>query len=72
MFKQAHEENCKQLELEKKKVEKESKIEKLNISASPETGNLLHMLQSSNKIKQLSAQKPGTFSSGKNNEESLT
>ena len=34
MFGRAHEENCKQLELEKKKAQKEADNEKLKISAS--------------------------------------
>lgn len=39
MFKQAHEENCKQLEFERKKAEKEAS-EKMKINAS-DTGHLL-------------------------------
>lgn len=39
MFKQAHEENCKQLEFEKKKAEKEAEKTKMNAS---DTGHLLH------------------------------
>ncbi|CAA2968032.1 formin 18 isoform X1 [Olea europaea subsp. europaea] len=43
MFKQAHEENCKQLELEKKKAEKEAATEKLKINASEkEIGHSIH------------------------------
>lgn len=43
MFKQAHEENCKQLELEKKKAEKEAVTEKLKINASEkEIGHSIH------------------------------
>jgi hypothetical protein len=32
MFKRAHQENCKQLELQKKKAEKEAQMEKSNVS----------------------------------------
>lgn len=32
MFKRAHQENCKQLELEKKKAEKEAQVEKSKVS----------------------------------------
>lgn len=39
MFKRSHEENCKQLEFERKKAEKEAS-EKLKMNAS-ETGHLL-------------------------------
>lgn len=40
MFKKAHEENCKQLELDKKKAEKEASAERLKINAS-DAGNVL-------------------------------
>lgn len=39
MFKKSHEENCKQLEFERKKAEKEA-AEKMKINA-PDTGHLL-------------------------------
>ncbi|KAL2502214.1 formin-like protein 13 [Forsythia ovata] len=43
MFKQAHEENCKQLELEKRKAEKEAATEKQKINASEkEIGHSIH------------------------------
>lgn len=41
MFNKAHEENCKQLELEKKKAEREAESEKLN-ALQKESGRLLH------------------------------
>lgn len=40
MFKQSHEENCKQLEFEKKKAEKEAAAELMKMNAS-DTGHLL-------------------------------
>ncbi|KAK9274673.1 hypothetical protein L1049_021924 [Liquidambar formosana] len=42
MFGRAHEENCKQLEFEKKKAEKESESEKLKMVSSQESQHLLH------------------------------
>ncbi|XP_059635570.1 formin-like protein 13 isoform X2 [Cornus florida] len=42
MFNHAHEENCKQLELQKKKAEKAAESEKLKIHASHDTENSLH------------------------------
>ncbi|XP_057969779.1 formin-like protein 18 [Malania oleifera] len=42
MFSRAHEENCKQLELEKKKAEKEAEVEKLKMGVSQERENISH------------------------------
>ncbi|GMP35726.1 hypothetical protein CsSME_00008069 [Camellia sinensis var. sinensis] len=44
MFNRSHDENCKQLELDKKKAEKESESEKLKTHASQK--NSEHLLQS--------------------------
>ncbi|KAL3535090.1 hypothetical protein ACH5RR_003551 [Cinchona calisaya] len=43
MFNQAHEENCKQLEFERKKVEKEAAAEKLKLNAPEKwTEHIIH------------------------------
>ncbi|XP_022729968.1 formin-like protein 6 isoform X1 [Durio zibethinus] len=47
MFVRAHEENCKQLELEKKKAQKEAENEKLKVSTLTKESD--HMIQSPNK-----------------------
>lgn len=45
MFARAHDENCKQLELEKKKAQKEAESEKMKISSTPKK-ELENLLQS--------------------------